>query len=1262
MKIKRITISPNKCYGHFSGCDFDFDTENLVVVYGPNESGKSTFLNLVRDLLFGIKKNTEYAFEGTSQKMQMSALLELGTANDAPRRLEIMRRKGNKDVLTGRFDDGETIDEIRFKKLLNLPDRNEYENVFGFTQAILSSDLSPNKGGGSLAQMLYSTAFRMGGIGELKKQLKDESDAYFIYRGSTKAINANAKQIEELFDELEDSRVDRDKYVELEKRLATQAEEIGRLEKNWAAKEREKWHLEKLQKSRADYLTLKRSRALLRQIDESNAPAVRFPVDGKMKYQNLTAAIAESQNAIDENAKSIAQTKMQIELQKRQCHEGVLSIAVPLHRLAGHRSAYHVNIQRLSELSENIEGIKQRIEVLLKRLAPNAKLETVVEWAVTDTTFAELESLQKRARDLIQEITGHESRLNLLQTQLAERDNMRKKLAATSTGDIIADDDGQRIELLNAGRSQYESDCEKLHNAETQRNSLADEIKKMSKKLALKLGLDENAFADDDSPCELPVLRQFPDENVIREYEREIDSLRKKFEKQDGQLAEHADKLADCKLEIAKLDTGSGKPPTRKEVRQERANRDRVWRHFRRRHIEAGKHNKNTSDALLDDVFDETPTPELYEQLVRAADEMADLLFDRVNDVQRLEMLTREHESYTQRVETLQSERQAVQGRFDGLVSEWLALWPGCDAKLVKRPSAMYAARQDWDKWQQLRQQLHSMTADIARLQSRKNRFERQANELAAKIPNIGIFGHALPNGEIVWDVPEMRTLCQSLKAAADQQTEHRRQMAECRASMAVMRSEIKAAQTTVSTANDRLAKIGGRARHLAAGLGLFNDETVDKSCEGIEQPIGEMLDMLLNACGLIRRIQDEHATCCHEQELLHEIKSQVRQFEHDAATCLQTVAWDADMASLTTPELLTHALALLDQAEKAKGELHTLETKLTMLNQTEKLEREKQEKRRAEQHLMLEKAGVSDSDTFLQLAAIADERRQVAEQMTKAERQLLIILETTDLSLWENELENRFGNNGNSNSDNDGINDSGGDNNGDISERFISGERLDLTTLLEKVEAETRQLRETLDQLREEKGGLDRDLSNLRQSDGAIAIAEQVEYARKELLKNVNRFVPRLLALRTLEYAIEKFEREQQPETLKQIRRYFAAMTGGRYTNVGLVRIDDDDRLVVYDEGNNKEKTVEQLSTGTREQLHLAVRLAYISNFCKTREPLPVVLDDVLVNFDPSRQVETLRFLGELSKQMQIIFLTCHDATLDMVRETVPSLSMISL
>ncbi len=67
------------------------------------------------------------------------------------------------------------------------------------------------------------------------------------------------------------------------------------------------------------------------------------------------------------------------------------------------------------------------------------------------------------------------------------------------------------------------------------------------------------------------------------------------------------------------------------------------------------------------------------------------------------------------------------------------------------------------------------------------------------------------------------------------------------------------------------------------------------------------------------------------------------------------------------------------------------------------------------------------------------------------------------------------------------------------------------------------------------------------------------------------------------------------------------------------------------------------QLSRGTREQLYLAFRLAVVRDFADRHGALPLITDDVLVNFDLERAKGAIRLLSRLSEQQQVIAFTCH-------------------
>lgn len=157
---------------------------------------------------------------------------------------------------------------------------------------------------------------------------------------------------------------------------------------------------------------------------------------------------------------------------------------------------------------------------------------------------------------------------------------------------------------------------------------------------------------------------------------------------------------------------------------------------------------------------------------------------------------------------------------------------------------------------------------------------------------------------------------------------------------------------------------------------------------------------------------------------------------------------------------------------------------------------------------------------------------------------------------------------------------------------------------------------------------------------DAALALAE-LEAERAALQQEVERYAILTLSDALLTQAIERFERDNQPALLKRASAVFAAMTAGRYTAIRK----SGDELVVERESVD-EVSPEVLSTGTREQLYLAIRLAYVEHYCASAEPLPVVLDDVLVNFDDDRARATLEALAAFSLTTQVILFTCHAST----------------
>jgi hypothetical protein len=121
-----------------------------------------------------------------------------------------------------------------------------------------------------------------------------------------------------------------------------------------------------------------------------------------------------------------------------------------------------------------------------------------------------------------------------------------------------------------------------------------------------------------------------------------------------------------------------------------------------------------------------------------------------------------------------------------------------------------------------------------------------------------------------------------------------------------------------------------------------------------------------------------------------------------------------------------------------------------------------------------------------------------------------------------------------------------------------------------------------------------------------------------------------------------EDYERNRQPETLREASEYLTLLTRGRYCRVW-TRFGENALLV--DDAEGRALAVDLLSTGTREQLFLSLRLVLVSLFARRGIELPMILDDVLVNFDTDRAAAAVRVLRKFAERgHQLLVFTCHE------------------
>ena len=134
------------------------------------------------------------------------------------------------------------------------------------------------------------------------------------------------------------------------------------------------------------------------------------------------------------------------------------------------------------------------------------------------------------------------------------------------------------------------------------------------------------------------------------------------------------------------------------------------------------------------------------------------------------------------------------------------------------------------------------------------------------------------------------------------------------------------------------------------------------------------------------------------------------------------------------------------------------------------------------------------------------------------------------------------------------------------------------------------------------------------------------------------------------LESIREEYESKRQPESLKEASGYLHRLTEGQYQRIWTRMVGKE---LLCDTVNNETITVDKLSRGTREAVYLSLRLALVGAFAKRGKVLPMVLDDVLVNFDSRRAQAAAELLCDFSsKGYQLLIFTCHEHIANMFHE----------
>lgn len=416
---------------------------------------------------------------------------------------------------------------------------------------------------------------------------------------------------------------------------------------------------------------------------------------------------------------------------------------------------------------------------------------------------------------------------------------------------------------------------------------------------------------------------------------------------------------------------------------------------------------------------------------------------------------------------------------------------------------------------------------------------------------------------------------------------------------------QLRKAQCNKQGADDTLAAVHSKVAAWLSERGLSISLRV--------QHIPETLQLIKDAKFTLRQLSDFEARKYSIENTLNAYAKQ------QDALCIAAgiepeYAFDKTIKRDITQDKL---LRVLTESESAQVAVKTLSEALQKDVASAKALQESLAKLRDEISELFAIAGVKDENAFREAHAIYTKQQDLLSSFEMLKASLIAASEDSDIT----KLATRIG---------------------QQSQQELEATASELAASIEIKEREQEELRQQLIQAKVEQ----EKLTSMEEQAQQRAQSEALREEANGLAKDWARY---RIAEHLLSRARERFEREQQPEVVKQAGKFFQTITKGAYSGV-FKPLGEESIFALAQDGTRLEP--EELSRGTVEQLYLSLRLGHILRHSQQNESLPIIMDDIMVNFDPTRAKSTAATIAELATYNQVFLFTCHPQTVDLIQE----------
>jgi len=192
-----------------------------------------------------------------------------------------------------------------------------------------------------------------------------------------------------------------------------------------------------------------------------------------------------------------------------------------------------------------------------------------------------------------------------------------------------------------------------------------------------------------------------------------------------------------------------------------------------------------------------------------------------------------------------------------------------------------------------------------------------------------------------------------------------------------------------------------------------------------------------------------------------------------------------------------------------------------------------------------------------------------------------------------------------------------------------------DIGTELPEVERE-------LSEARDERASAQAELRRLQGPSAASEKAEEIQAILARLRDDVVRYARLRVASTLLTRRIDDYRLKNQAPLLLRAGALFREMTLRSFERLE-ADVAEDLPILVGVKPDGTRVPSRGMSEGSLDQLFFSLRLAAVEASCAAGEPLPFIVDDVLVQFDDDRGAAALRVLSDVAARTQVIVFTHH-------------------